>query len=82
MAKRRFELVEGTSRKFWEVNLAGSSFTVTFGRIGTDGQSKVKKCRDAAAAKAEVEKLLAEKTQGTFGIESRGARLRSSARRT
>ncbi len=63
MAKRRFELVEGTSSKFWEVNLAGASFTVTFGRIGTAGQSKVKKCKDAAAAKAEVEKLIAEKTK-------------------
>lgn len=63
MARRRFEFVEGSSSKFWEVSADGASFTVTFGRMGTDGQSKTKKCKDASAAKAEVDKLVAEKVK-------------------
>jgi predicted DNA-binding WGR domain protein len=39
---RRFELVEGSSSKFWQVELSGSSFTVTWGRIGTAGQTQEK----------------------------------------
>jgi len=70
MSKRRFELVEGRSSKFWEVGVAGASFTVTFGRIGTAGQSKTKKCKDAAAAKAEVEKLVAEKARKGYSPTS------------
>jgi DNA ligase-1 len=59
---RRYELVEGTSSKFWEVAVAGSDLTVTYGRIGTAGQSKTKTFADAGAALAEAEKLIAEKT--------------------
>ena len=61
MAKRRFELVAGTSSKFWEIEVSGASFTVTFGRIGTAGQANTKPCKDAAAATAAADKLVAEK---------------------
>ena len=61
MAKRRFELVAGTSNKFWEIEVTGASFTVAFGRIGTDGQTKIKQCNDAAMASAAADKLVAEK---------------------
>ena len=30
------------SEKFWQINIEGCSHTVTFGRIGTKGQSKTK----------------------------------------
>lgn len=59
---RRFEFVEGTSKKFWEVSSAGADVTVRFGRIGTDGQTQVKAQASAAAATAAVEKLIREKT--------------------
>ncbi|MFO1253427.1 MAG: DUF4132 domain-containing protein [Inhella sp.] len=59
---RRFELVEGTSSKFWEVELSGAELTVRFGRIGTAGQSKTKAFDDAAAALKEHDKLVKEKT--------------------
>ena len=58
----RYELVEGTSSKFWEVEVEGSDLTVRFGRIGTQGQSKTKSFADAAAAQKEWEKLVKEKT--------------------
>jgi uncharacterized protein (TIGR02996 family) len=58
---RTFELVDDTSRKFWIVELAGKSFTVTFGRLGSDGQKQVKKFPSEAAARKEHDKLIGEK---------------------
>jgi len=60
-ATRRFELVRGTSRKFWEITLNESSFSVRFGRIGSEGVIQSKTLADARKAAAEVAKLIAEK---------------------
>ena len=60
---RRFEFVEGTSSKFWEIRVEGDSHTVRFGKIGTDGQTKTKEFASAAEAKADAVKLIAEKTK-------------------
>ncbi|HMY58985.1 MAG TPA: WGR domain-containing protein, partial [Pseudomonadota bacterium] len=46
---RRFEMVEGASSKFWQISIEGSSFTVTYGRIGTAGTSKTTACTFPAA---------------------------------
>ena len=60
---RRFELVDGSSSKFWEISQNGSEFTVRFGRIGTDGQGpKTKDMGTSEKAAAEVEKLIRAKT--------------------
>lgn len=59
---RRFELVEGTSSKFWEVDVEGSDLTVRFGRIGTQGQTKTKTYTTPVAAGIERDKLVKEKT--------------------
>ena len=60
---RRFELVDGSSSKFWEVSQNGSEFTVRYGRIGTDGQApKTKDMGTSEKAAAEVEKLIRAKT--------------------
>ncbi len=59
---RRFEMVAGTSSKFWEVRVVGSTLSVTFGRLGTDGTRKDKKLASPAAAAKEAEKLVREKT--------------------
>lgn len=59
---QRFELVEGTSSKFWEVALNGLDVTVRFGRIGMQGQTKTKTFPTAAAAQKERDKLIGEKT--------------------
>lgn len=60
---RRFEFEEGGSSKFWEIDQKGSSFTVRFGRKGTDGQAKTTDCASADEAMAEVAKLIREKTK-------------------
>jgi uncharacterized protein (TIGR02996 family) len=57
----RYELIEGSSKKFWEITLDGKSFTTRWGRIGTDGQSLTKKLASPAAAQKEHDRLVAEK---------------------
>jgi predicted DNA-binding WGR domain protein len=70
----RYELVEGTSSKFWEISLDGASFTVRYGRIGTDGQSQTKSFATAEAAQTEHDKLVREKTKkGYAAVDAEGA---------
>jgi predicted DNA-binding WGR domain protein len=59
--KRRLEFVEGTSSKFYEVDVAGTSVRVTFGRIDTSGQSQTKQFANAAEAQQHAEKQIAQK---------------------
>jgi DNA ligase-1 len=59
---RRFEFVEGSSAKFWEITTNDNSVTVRYGRIGTGGQEQTKTFGDAAAAQKHADKLIAEKT--------------------
>ncbi len=60
---RTFELVEGTSSKFWEITLAGSAFTTRYGKIGTNGQSTTKDFGTEESARREHDKLVLEKTK-------------------
>lgn len=60
---RRFEFVGGSSQKFWEISVSGTSFTVRFGRIGTAGQSQTKSFADEAKARREAEYLIVEKVK-------------------
>jgi DNA ligase-1 len=62
-AKRHFELVEGSSSKFWEVWVTGSEQRVRFGKIGSQGQTKVKTFGSEESAHADSEKLISEKTK-------------------
>lgn len=64
----RYEFVEGSSSKFWEIELEGTSFTTTYGRIGTDGQSSMKEWPSEAKAKAEYDKLVAEKVKKGYAL--------------
>ncbi|WP_143137146.1 WGR domain-containing protein, partial [Burkholderia ubonensis] len=58
---RRFELIEGNSSKFWEVEQDGSGLNIRWGRIGTAGQSQTKSFADDAKARAALDKLVKEK---------------------
>ena len=64
----RYEFQEGTSSKFWEITLLGKSFTTKFGKIGSNGQTKIKDLASEADAKAEYEKLIAEKTKKGYAL--------------
>src|SRR5262245_58323153 len=58
---RTFEYRQGTSSKFWNIELQGDSFTVTFGRIGSKGQTQVKQFASESKAQQEHDKLVREK---------------------
>jgi predicted DNA-binding WGR domain protein len=58
---RRFELIAGNSKKFWEISQSGPSIAVRFGRIGTNGQEQTKSFPDDSAAAREMNRLIAEK---------------------
>ncbi len=57
----RYEFSDGKSNKFWQIELSGNSFTTTYGRIGTDGQSTTKEWKSEDEASKQYEKLVAEK---------------------
>jgi predicted DNA-binding WGR domain protein len=61
-AARRFENTEDGASKFWQISVDGSSHTVRYGKIGTDGQEKTKQFDDEDAAQADADRLIAEKT--------------------
>lgn len=37
-----------TSDKFWNIEVSGTSFTVTYGKTGTPGQTQKKEFKDEA----------------------------------
>jgi predicted DNA-binding WGR domain protein len=65
-----YELVEGTSSKFWEITLEGSSFKTRYGKIGSAGQTTLKEFASADQAKKEYEKLVLEKTKKGYLLKA------------
>ncbi|MCX5743644.1 MAG: WGR domain-containing protein, partial [Proteobacteria bacterium] len=57
---KRFEF---GSSKFWEVETRNTELLIRFGKLGANGQVKVKALPTAAAAEAEMAKAIAEKTR-------------------
>ena len=70
--KRRFEFIEGSSAKFYEVLVSGNEVSVTFGRIGTNGQTQTKQFANSADAQKHADKLIAQKL-GKGYVEQRAA---------
>ncbi|MBJ6763779.1 DUF4132 domain-containing protein [Myxococcaceae bacterium JPH2] len=64
----RYEFTEGTSQKFWEITLQGASFTVRFGRQGTQGQTQEKSFASEDKARTEHDKLVAEKVKKGYSL--------------
>ncbi len=61
--KRYFEFQDSKSYKFWQIEIDGTNFTVTYGKIGTAGLAKVTECASIEAAEKEANKLISEKTK-------------------
>ncbi len=59
----RYVVTEGSSRKFWEISLAGTQLCVRWGRLGANGQSKTRSFPDAAAARKELARLVSGKVK-------------------
>lgn len=71
---RRFELRDGSSSKFWEIEIQRTAVVVRFGRIGTNGQARSKKLASTKAAIAELQRLIVEK-KGKGYREVRGKKV-------
>jgi len=61
MPARRFEFVEGSSSKFWEISTHNREVTVRYGRIGSNGQTQTKSFTSDSAAADHAEKQIASK---------------------
>jgi uncharacterized protein (TIGR02996 family) len=70
---RTFVFDDGKSHKFWNIELTGTSFTVTYGKVGTKGQTQTKSFPDAARAQKEHDKLVAEKLKKGYSETTSGA---------
>lgn len=57
----RYEHRDGTSGKFWEIELSGNEFTVRYGAIGAKGREQIKSFATPELARREHDKLVAEK---------------------
>jgi uncharacterized protein (TIGR02996 family) len=66
---RTFQYSDAKSHKFWNVEVSGSSLTVTYGKVGTAGQTQTKRFASAEKAQAEADKLIREKTKKGY-VES------------
>jgi uncharacterized protein (TIGR02996 family) len=64
----RYEFAEGGSNKFWEITLTGKSFTTTYGKIGTTGQTTIKSFGSDAEARKEADKITAEKVKKGYAL--------------
>src|SRR4051794_17222519 len=64
----RYELSEESSNKLWEIELEGTSYRTTYGKIGTDGQTTLKQFGSEAEAKKEYDKSVAEKTKKGYEL--------------
>ncbi len=69
---RQLVYMDSHSSKFWNIALQGNSFTVTYGRIGTEGQTQTKSFASDEAARKEAEKLVREKLAKGY-VESAGS---------
>ncbi|HEU0125251.1 MAG TPA: WGR domain-containing protein, partial [Flavobacterium sp.] len=59
--KKSLKYIDGTSDKFWEINVTGFEFTVTYGKNGTAGTSQTKSFATDEECLKIAEKLVAEK---------------------
>jgi predicted DNA-binding WGR domain protein len=69
--QKHFTCQDGKSDKFWSISTNGGSFTVRYGKTGTDGQEKTKAFGSAELCEKEAEKLVAEKLKKGYVAEDR-----------
>lgn len=72
-ASRHLTFSDGSSHKFWKIELDGSSHTVSFGKIGTAGQTQTKDFKSDDEARKAFDKLVAEKTKKGYVDAAGGA---------
>ncbi len=60
---RTFVYSDEKSNRFWNVTLQGNSYTVTYGKVGSKGQTKTKDFADDDQARKAYAKVIAEKVK-------------------
>jgi len=58
---KHLKYIDGTSDKFWQIEVTDNKFTVTYGKNGTSGVSQIKSFDTNEDCMKAAEKLLAEK---------------------
>jgi predicted DNA-binding WGR domain protein len=61
--KKHLKYIDGSSDKFWQIEVLNNTYTVTYGRNGTSGTSQTKTFDDDEQCLKAAEKLLNEKTK-------------------
>jgi len=69
----RYEYKDAKSSKFWEITLDGDTYTVRFGKIGTDGTVQSKVFSDEATAQKEHDKAVKKKTKKGYVLVASAA---------
>ena len=59
---RTFEFHDARSHKFWMIDVRGNGFTVTFGKVGTPGQTRTRDFATPEKAQAAADRLIRGKT--------------------
>ncbi|MDO5675914.1 MAG: DUF4132 domain-containing protein [Propionibacteriaceae bacterium] len=67
--QRRLSLTEGTSDKFWYIDVAANAVTVRYGRRGTAGTTKTKTHETTEKALQDAEKQVASKLKKGYSDE-------------
>jgi uncharacterized protein (TIGR02996 family) len=75
---RTFVFTDAKPNKFWNIDLQGTRFSVTLGKVGTKGQAQTKDFPSEAAARKAHDKLVAEKL-GKGYVETTASPPRSPA---
>ncbi len=57
----------GGSNKFWDIQVHGAAYTVRYGRVGTNGQTRTKQFASPAEATSAAEKITAKKVAKGYG---------------
>ncbi|TPG32918.1 DUF6493 family protein [Flavobacterium pectinovorum] len=61
--KKYLKYIDGNSDKFWQIEVTGFEYTVTYGKNGTSGTSQTKKFFTEEESLKSAEKILAEKVK-------------------
>ncbi|EFI5590133.1 WGR and DUF4132 domain-containing protein [Escherichia coli] len=75
---RHFIYQDEKSHKFWAVEQQGNELHISWGKVGTQGQSQVKSFADAVAAKKAELKLIAEKVKKGYVEQAKDNSLQPS----
>lgn len=74
MSKKHLEFDDGKARKFWKISLAGSTHTVNYGRIGSEGRSLTKEFDSTSKARDSFDKLVKQKLDKGYVEVGRSAK--------